>query len=195
MSATLVRNLMPGPTVLTPDPSSQEFIRWEGVGDPEGGDVQLVSTAAAESVPFARALARQIIVMEDVEDGHDAPVMSEGVRAYLARQNDLAAAAREAAEAKIAATVVRETDKDILGVACIGPNTRGNGPCGELARVSSADKDGRPPLCERHKSLASQYIREDTGVVTTGEGESATAKAQTRWIRVGLGARERDLGA
>lgn len=181
MSASLVRNLMGGPTVLTPDPSSQEFIRWEGAGDPEGGDVQLVSETAAASVPFARAVARQILSVES-----EASSTPEAVAAHLAHQHNAAQAARATAEAAVAEVVVREADKDLLGVPCVGPDTRGTGACGELVSVPHTDRNIRPPLCTRHKPLAAQFVPEDAV-----EGEKTT----TRWTRVVLGDREKAPGA
>lgn len=176
-TAVLVRNLRSNPTTITPDPGSPDYIVFAAAGDPEGGDIQLVNEAAAGTAVFQRAVARNILVVE----GQDYPV-DPVVADHLRRQNELAEArAAKAAEA-VAGSILKEADNDLLGTPCIGPDSRGAGMCGDLVSLPSKDKGTVPPLCERHRSLAGEYVSTE---VADGD------KVVTKWSRPVLGAREK----
>lgn len=176
-TAVLVRNLRSNPTTITPDPSSPDYIVFAAAGDPEGGDIQLVNAAAAGTAVFQRAVARNILAVE----GQDLPV-DDVVIAHLRRQNELAEArAAKAAEA-VADSIVKEADNDLIGTACIGPDGRGIGLCGDLVSVPSKHKGTVPPLCERHRGLAGQFVSTEVA-----EGD----KTVTKWSRPVLTAREK----
>jgi hypothetical protein len=178
VSAILVRNLRPGPTTLTPVENSSEYLVWQGAGDPEGQDVQLVSEEAAKSIPFQRAVARQLLAIE----GDDAPKLDPMVQAHLDRQAAIAEAKRAQTEAEIENGIDRADQRVLHGIPCVGPNTRGTGECGVLVSVPGKNKDLTPPLCERHKPLAINYIAE---VVEEGD------KQITKWVRTEMGPREK----
>jgi hypothetical protein len=79
------------------------------------------------------------------------------------------------------------TDKDVLGEECIGPDARGgNGKCGALVNLSSAKKKDTPPLCEKHAKLATEFV---PTVDVTGD------KQTTKWVRVTMGRREKEIEA
>jgi hypothetical protein len=181
MTAVLVRNKMDGPTVLTPEFGKAHYIRWEGAGDPDGGDVQLVEAEAVRTVPFVRAVAQDILEVED-EDGEAAEILSGPVAAQLARQRAAAQAARDRARAELEEIVEPASDRDIIGVGCIGPDTRGIGTCGDLVNIPEKEATTRPPLCVRHRMLAGQFV--------PSEDVDHDGKSFTKWTRVALGARE-----
>lgn len=181
MSALLVRNTRPGPTTLTPVEGSSEYLVWQGAGDPEGQDVQLVSEEAAKTLPFQRAVARQLLVVEGDELPQD-PM----VQAYLERQHALAEAKRLKAEAEIENGIDRAEQRVLHGLECVGPDTRGIGVCGTLVSVSGKSKDQVPPLCERHKHLALEYV---------AEVSEKDDKQVTTWSRMLMGPREKAVRA
>jgi hypothetical protein len=178
MTAILVRNTQPGPTTLTPSEGSSEYLVWQGAGDPDGQDVQLVSEAAVASIPFQRAVARQLLAIE----GQDAPELDPAVQAYLDRQAGITAAARARAEADLDAKIDKAEDRVLHGVPCVGPDTRGTGTCDTLVSVPGKNRDLAPPLCTRHKPLALQYVAE---VVEDGES------SRTKWVRTTMAPREK----
>lgn len=72
-----VRNNQPGPTIL--DEEGYETFRWEGLGDPAGGDVLPIPSDLAENYNFQRA--RHMGVVEVVE-------AEEDVKEQLQRSRD-----------------------------------------------------------------------------------------------------------
>lgn len=173
----LTRNTLDTHLVLTLEEGSASHLYWGPSGDPEGADVQIVGEDAASAAQFQRLVASGAVVVE----GQDFE-MDQAVAAHMTRQNELAAAARAKAAAAVEATVIRESDKDLLGETCIGPNSRGNGHCGDPVAVAANERGKVPPLCTRHKSLALQYV-----AVEVPDGDKST----TRWSHVTLGAREK----
>ena len=184
MTAILTRNLCDGPTVLSPNPGSADYLVWQGAGDPDEGDVQLVPTEVVASVPFQRAVARQLLEVVTVP-GQDAPAMDPAIKAHLERQQALAEAADQRRQADLEAKMDRAADRDIVGLACIAPGPRGHGTCGELTSVTSTKKDKVPPLCGRHTKLALQYVAE-----VVADGDTST----TNWVRMQITPREKQTG-
>lgn len=61
-----VSNPSKGVVVVTPDPDKpKSYLRFEGAGDDMGGDVQFVSRDTALLAPFARAVRRGVLVIDD----------------------------------------------------------------------------------------------------------------------------------
>lgn len=61
-----VSNPAKGVVVVTPDPDKpKSYLRFEGAGDDMGGDVQFVSRDTALLAPFARAVRKGVLVIDD----------------------------------------------------------------------------------------------------------------------------------
>lgn len=61
-----VSNPSAGVVVVTPDPDKpKSYLRFEGTGDDMGGDVQFVSRDTALLAPFARAVRKGVLVIDD----------------------------------------------------------------------------------------------------------------------------------
>lgn len=61
-----VSNPSKGVVVVTPDPDKpKSYLRFEGAGDDMGGDVQFVSRETALLAPFARAVRKGVLVIDD----------------------------------------------------------------------------------------------------------------------------------
>lgn len=177
-SAVLVRNLMDGPTVLASDPKGSEQVEWAGAGDSSGNDIQWVSDTLASSVPFVRALARGVLaVVPDETDPEAVEALQKQVDAFRGRN----AATTQAAQASIEHT----ENLDFISIPCIGPSNKGQGACGADVTVRARDKDAKPALCETHSGLVNEYTPEQ---IQDGD------KTATRWIRVTMGARQRQDG-
>jgi len=184
MTAVLTRNTQPGPLVLQPaDGNYNDYVVWQGAGDPDGQDVQLVSAEAVQTVPFQRAVARQLLVVE----GDDVPAVDPAVQAYLDRQAAIAEAARARAEAELNDKIEHTENRELHGLGCVGPDARGTGTCNTMVSVSGKDKDKIPPLCSQHKHLALHYVAE-----VVADNDKVDAKPErTRWIRTTMGPREK----
>lgn len=183
MTAVLARNTQPGPLVLQPTEGSNEYVVWQGVGDPDGGDVQLISAEAVATVPFQRAVARQLLTIE----GDETPALDPAVQAYLDRQAAIAEAAHARAEAEINDKIDHPDKRELHGLGCVGPDARGTGTCGNLVSVPGKDKNLVPPLCSQHKHLAIEYVAE-----VIADNDKVDDKPETtRWVRSTMGPREK----
>lgn len=150
------RNKMGGPTVIASDPKSTFEVRFEGLGDPDGGDIQLIPDEIARTPAFAKAISQGIF---EVIEGEE----HEAVKEALARQND--AFWRRARQDKDAALATLEApaDNDMIVINCIGPGPRPGAICGEEVPVRQREASLNPPLCARHAGLASQCLRRGNG--------------------------------
>lgn len=175
MPVTMVRNTLPGPTVISSDPKGTHMVEWAGKDDPMGGDIQPVPEEIVDTVPFHRALQRGILVLEQPEDNPE-------LVAAIEKQNAAWTARTEAAAAQATAAIDQEANNDIVSVPCIGPDSKG-GKCGNDVAVKDVNKDDKPPLCNIHADLASEYVAQELEVVD--------GKTKKGWARVTMGAREK----
>jgi len=176
VGSIVARNKMDSITVLASDIKGTHSVEWAASGDPSGEDIQYIPEPVMESVAFKRALARGVVeLLEDESDPDVVDALAKQVEAFKRRQ--------AGAQEDVQATIERPTSRDHVSTWCVGPDNRGTGTCGEAVAISEKLLKDVPPLCPRHKGLANQYVPE----VDTKGGE-----AQTKWIRVSLGSRERD---
>jgi hypothetical protein len=169
----LVRNTKLGPTVFC-DAKSGEEITWGGANDPMGNDVQPVSEDLLKSSEFLRSISRGTFVIESAPEdtlqaleGHlHSPALLRQAAQWNAQQADAADTALE--------TIDHKANNDIVTVACIGPDARGAGECGEQVAVKDTAKGEKAPLCPKHAALASQYVPTEDG----------------KWARAGLAPRQ-----
>lgn len=164
----LVRNMAEGPTVFS-DLSKNIAIEWQGAGNPDGEDLQQVPDSLAEDVNFLKTIQRGVLVIEEAPDALMEAIAKQ-TAAYERRSSVATANAKDAID--------QQAHNDIITVPCIGPNNRGTGECGEPVPVREKTKNDHPPLCERHKPLASSFVMEETDKFVDG-------KAQVRWLRAG----------
>lgn len=183
MTAILVRNTQLGPLVLQPSEGSSEYVVWQGAGDPDGQDVQLVSAETVATVSFQRTVARQLLTIE----GDDATQIDPAVKTFLDHQAAIAEASRARAEAAINDKIDHTEQRELHGKECVGPNSRGTGSCGTLVSVPGNEKDKVPPLCSQHKHLALQYVAE----VVADNDKIDDKPERTRWVRTTMGPREK----
>ncbi len=172
----VARNLMDGVTVLASDVKGTHSVEWAAYKDPTGDDIQFIPEEVMNSVAFKKALARGVVELLDEESDPE-------VVAALAKQVESFKRRQDGAKEEAVASIDRPTTRDSVSSFCVGPDNRGTGLCGEAVAISEKLLKDTPPLCTRHTNLANQYVPE---VDTTGED------AKTRWVRVIVGARERD---
>lgn len=109
-TAMFVRNLQPGPTIFDED---DHILRWEGRGDPTGGDIIPAPSTLAESYGFQRALHFGVLeVVEAGEDTREALNKSKEVwERQMVRRDQLSSASMGQLAAEEGA-VAREGDLD-----------------------------------------------------------------------------------
>jgi hypothetical protein len=165
----MARNKMGGPTVLSSDPRGTFEVRWEGRGDPSGGDVQYIPDEMLRIPAFARALKLGVIEIANPEDN---PELVEALDRQAAKFH----AAQAKAQDEVMATIDHEKTRDLVVQTCIGPATRGTGECGEQVAVHETHQHDAPPLCNRHASLAPEFV-------PVNEGQDERENKKIRWIR------------
>ena len=152
LTPVVCQNMMAGPTVIAADIKGTYEARFDGKGDPSGGDVQRIPPEVVATVQFANAIAKGILTVVEGED-------NEVVAKALERQND--AFWGRAKQDKDAALAVLDTpaENDMIAVSCIGPGTRPGSSCDEQIPVRARETGTVPPLCTRHAGLADQCIK------------------------------------
>jgi hypothetical protein len=167
-----VRNTEAGPAVFS-DLTKNIQIEWAGAGDEDGNDIQQVPDELAEHVNFLRAVQKGIFVVEE------AP---EAVQTALARQSSAWKRKRDQDATATQEAISQDANNDLVTVPCIGPG-RGGGQCGDAVVVKEKTRGDRPPLCERHKGLAGEYVMTETDQILNG-------RAVKQWSRAGMAPRE-----
>lgn len=158
-----VRNAMGGPTVFR-DAPSDTTVRWEGRGDPAGGDVQYVPDGFKRHPAFANMLRRGVLVEVGAEEAHGA---------FAAQDAQVAGAglAQQAAD-----SIHRPQNRDLVAWPCIGPGERPGSACRNSATLNPQQVKTIPPLCDAHKHLAS-------GFVPVEQPDPATGMMRTIWVQ------------
>lgn len=178
MPVTVVaRNLMDGVTVLSSDIKGSTAVEFGAKDDPNGDDIQYIPEEVLNTPAFKRALARGVLgLIEDQSDPEVTEALAKQVAAFQRRQRG--------AEDQIQDTIDRPTNRDSISLFCVGPDNRGTGTCGEPVVVAANKrKDDAPPLCHRHKNLASQYVPQHIVSKDNPDGET-----KVEWVRLTLGA-------
>ena len=166
-----VRNAKAGPTIFTDKPNDV-MIRWEGAGDPQGQDWQYVPDHYRHHAAFADSVRKGVLVIgteDEASAAFSAPIAPAGA--------DLAAQAAMAFE--------RPQVNDIITAPCVGPGTRAGASCSNTAMFRQSEKDKRPPLCDEHAILASQYV---PATETNEQGLQVMA-----WHRVEMAPRQTEI--
>jgi len=173
----LVQNTQAGPAVLS-DGTNKLALEWQGKGDPSGGDVQYVPDDVVDMVQFVKAVRQGIFVVVEASDE---------VKAKLDIQSQQFAKRQAAQDEAAKASIEHTANNDFVSFPCVGPADRGAGTCDRPVPVREKTKDDSPILCDRHQSLAGEYVQVDTGVsVEKGDALVPVKK----WVRASLGARE-----
>lgn len=179
-STVMTRNNQAGPTVFR-DKAKDILVEYQGKGDPAGNDIQEVPESVLNHPQFSKALKRGIITVLNDAQGAEADDA-------IARQQEAFAAAEEAVQETISESIARETDRDLLAHGCVGPNSKGQGPCNQPVPVPVQEQGERPPLCPQHTHLSSEFVLYHT------EELDDDGKSVTRWVRATLGEREGGSG-
>ena len=179
-----LRNLKAGVTVLTPDRTDpRNYLEFQAKGDPGGGDVQYVSEELAASPACVKAILHGVLELES-------DVMSPDVANAFQQQMHAAKRQREQAEAAVADTIDRPTNRDIIAATCVGPGERADKLCGASVAVRDVVNQDSAPLCARHSHLAAAYIRVEDNTQT--EYTETSKKTGYRWLRTHVEAAVRE---
>jgi hypothetical protein len=151
-STVMVRNMMPGVTIIAGDAKRNYEISFQAKDDPEGEDVQAIPDALIATVQFQNAIRKGVF---EVVAGADHPVVQQA----MSRQTD--AFRKRMASDSLAAREVLDAvaDNDLLMITCIGPGTRSGAVCGENLAVKEKEQLNRPPLCDRHQHLGDYALK------------------------------------
>jgi hypothetical protein len=172
----LVRNTTSGPLVFSV-PKDGIALEWQAMGDATGEDYQQVPDELVNNVAFLKNIQRGTLVIEEAPEALQ-EMIDKQTASFDARTTKAAEAAASAIDQK--------ADNDLITLPCIGPNQRGSGECGQPVPVKERTKWEHPPLCDRHKSLAPQYVMTEGETLVEG-------RAEKHWHRAGVGGRETQL--
>jgi hypothetical protein len=177
-----LRNKKNGVTVLTPyfnDPKT--YLEFQAAGDPGGGDVQYISEELAASPAIVKAIQHGILELEE-------DTMSPEVAQAFAQQMRVAQQQRERADAKIAETIDRPENRDLVGESCVGPGERQGARCSASVPMREKAMSDVAPLCSKHAHLAMEYTR----VEDNSYNEDGTSKKGYKWFRTTIEERQRE---
>lgn len=176
---TALRNKTPNVVVLTPDPSDpKSYLTFEAAGDPGGGDCQYIpESTAVNSPPIVKAILHEIL--ETVDQ------FSPEAQQSFQQQMAVAKQQRERASQAVQDSLLRENERDMIGVHCIGPGATSASKCDVPIPMKAEAIRSTPPLCARHRELAPQYI-------PTDHFDAEKSEHKTEWVRAQLGERKRE---
>lgn len=158
----LVRNRQPGPTVFAID--HNQSYEWAGAGDPNGEDLQAVTSELLDNVQFARAVQRGILIVEDADDQVLATLQNQAER-WRVRQ--------EKAERAAMDNIAARPDEDMIQVPCLAPG------CTQTTVVKLKTRNDRPALCARHTSLTTSFV-----LTVDPESDDGSGRPLQRWVHV-----------
>lgn len=139
------------------------------------GDTQRMPVALAGDMEFLNSLERGILKVV----GGPADLVEA-----LQFETEQVRAEREAADARDTEMLDRRQDRDIVGLKCVGPAPTGRtGTCGRSLIMGAKEQAERPPLCDEHESLSTQfYLAEAGSRGQIGEAtESRDAVVRREW--------------
>lgn len=176
---TALRNKTPNVVVLTPDPADPKtYLTFEAADDPSGGDCQYVPEATAVNSPaIVKAILHEIL--ETIE------AFSPEAQQSFQQQMTVAKAQRERAAQAVQDSLLRDNERDMIGVHCIGPGATAGTKCDVAIPMKAEAIRSVPPLCARHRDLAPQYI-------PTDHFDAEKSQHSTEWVRAQLGERKRE---
>jgi hypothetical protein len=152
LTPVVCQNEMAGPTVIAADIKGGYEVRFDGKGDPSGGDVQRIPPEVVATVQFANAIGKGILT---VSEGKDNPLVAKAME----RQNDAFWARAKQDHDEALASLDAPAENDMIVVACIGPGTRPETSCGDEIPVRAREAGQLPPLCTRHTGLADRCVK------------------------------------
>lgn len=152
LTPVVCQNEMAGPTVIAADIKGTYEVRFDGKGDPSGGDVQRIPPEVVSTVQFANAIAKGILT---VSEGEENPLVAKAME----RQNDAFWARAKQDRDDALATLDQPAENDMIAVSCIGPGTRPGASCDEQIPVRAREAGSVPPLCTRHAGMADQCVK------------------------------------
>lgn len=170
----MIRNTQPGPTVLTWGTGNNDYLMWEGAGDPNGNDILEVSDDVLAMPQMKKNMKRGIFEVVESQEEIDAAETAQREHWDKTRQG---------AQSSTQTILDKPQDKSFDVLTCIGPsdNSQSGKTCDAVVTMKAADLAERPPLCDRHKNLASQFVPTDD--------MDDQGKKSTTWSRVTLSRR------
>lgn len=151
------------------------------------GDTQRMPVSIANDMEFLNSLERGILkVVGGPTDLVEA----------LQFETEQVRSEREAADARDTEMLDRRQDRDIVGLKCVGPAPKGReGTCGRSLIMGAKEQAERPPLCDEHAALSTQfYLAEAGSRGQIGEAtETRDAVVRREWKPVTMTAPQRQL--
>jgi hypothetical protein len=169
----IIRNMHGGPTTFLFEHNGMKTpYEWFGAGDVDERDILEVPEEMATNPHFRKAVARGILKIEDGDEDVMASVARAGLR-WQERQT--------ARRTEIESQFDRQEDKSMVVIPCLGPGPRGS-TCGASVFEREATKGAKPPLCQAHQHLSTNFVQVETDEIKGG-------KAVMIWVEASKTAR------
>lgn len=165
---TMVRNNQTGPTTLSNTEGLDRFaMEWGGVGSKDGSDIQAISEAVEKHPAFKRAVQRGVLSIVTDEEANSA---FSAQREAMDRASDLSSIMDSIDAAG--------PNNDLVLSQCL--------ISGESVTVRSASLDTEPPLADRFKPLAGEFVQ-----IETDRMDPETGQAVSEWVRMKVDANQK----
>jgi hypothetical protein len=178
-----VKNTEPGPAVFTTDATrSDGHVVWQGAGDPNGQDIQVVPKSLLSNVQFQRGL--QLGIFELVQD----PALGE---AALAAQQAAWINEQGRRQNVNPDAIFSDPASDQVGDVVVDKPAGANdlqvskcvfGACPTEVALKGAEIGAKPPLCKDHARFAGQFIAQEDHNAPLVQG-----KAPVIWVHPTMG--------
>lgn len=178
-----IKNTQPGPTVFTTDASRNDgHLTWQGEGDPNGLDVQVVPRDLLKNLQFRNML--QIGIFQIVQD----PAIA---RAALEAQQQAWVDAEQKRRTADPESIFNDPTLDTAQKLVVEGAANANDvhvencvatPCTTSVILKPNEVGEKPPLCGPHAGLAPQFVAMEDASKPLVNG-----RAQVRWVRPSMG--------
>ena len=138
---------------------------FQAKGDSNGDDTMELPSTILLNAKFRDAVSKGILKIVEADD-------PDVIEAFEAKNK--AWAAQQEAKKQSDMFIESQQPKAFSGRQCLAQE--GRGQCVEYA-IYSTNSNERPPLCQKHAHLASQFVPEETGTFTNN-------KPDVEWRRV-----------
>jgi len=144
---------------------AEEQCEFKAAGDPHGEDIMEVPSTYLKNAQFRKQLQLGIFKIVDADNPDVLDAMENQLKAWEAAQ---------VAKAETDRFIEAQQPRAYSGVQCLAQE--GRQQCVDYAIYAQNNRE-RPPLCQKHAHLATQFTPEETGTFTDG-------KPDIRWNRV-----------
>lgn len=178
-----IQNNLSGPTVFTADATrSDGHIVWQGKGDVNGEDIQVVPKVLLNNVQLQASLRKSIFAIVQDPMAREAALTAQQQAWDVQEQRRLhpnpEAIFGEDGQPKPEFVMEKADQNDMLVLDCL----RKPEGCEQRVSLRRTEVATRPPLCGQHFGLANMYVG-----IEDLQSPLVNGKAPVKWVRAQIG--------